>query len=1064
MARYKTLEEIILSMLNFGSLAQPDASLAPGSVARDLTIDMPAVEIARVYDELRVAAGFQDIISSSGAELDRKARNYGKSRLSGRPAFGTAVLTANVLDSNISIPINTIFTARNGQSFKTTTETVVDASKPNLYRSVAVRLQADLQSAGIFDQFAVEVSVSAVAPGSSGNISKFQLTRSNIAGLPSITNTSVFSGGTGVETDSAFRSRILAVFQGAAMGTDSAYLAAVLADTRVSNAHLIGPGNPLMVRDGTIVSVDEEGIRRVLSSGSGGKVDIEVQGEDIRQNIESYIYLDHSGRLDASDISNRYVLGQREADASLDFPQKRRNAALTGLYPLQPVKQIISLSGSLSGPNFQQAYVDEFGIKRGNFELVKDTGAYSGSTFGFDSVRFISNEISLSEEQISKPLTGSSDPLDFSEVNRISAASQLVALSREVVAVDSSNRQFVTLRHTPFSSVDRITNTTTGERYRIVSQNPDGITGEPNLTGRVQISGATLPRANDVVEANYGWTVQFDSFIDFDNLEDSSRIRTATDSIDWGFSSRIEAEETETLHSIGDGYHILTSFPILRVVNVLTYTEESVVRANSSLVLADNITSILSVLDSSGRECYSTTAADGSVSGSTIRLPSDSLLPNGATATVRYNVTDIFSPTGTDQGSFSGNKITLSDVIAPTTPVLVDYISSYLEVIPASPLLSLPAVGSENEWVVGGSFVGEQPTTFEWTAGTRGRAYKIAPSYLRFVLSNIPSSGRLLINGTVWKKIESTYTYTGGTFDVSQLIEAKLGALPASVSLAHVAKLRRVTLSNGQISAELSALDLLNYELLDSTWSRTAIENSTLSATQFSLASTTANADAAPAIGDTISITFYVVYPGSERIAVAASGEAFSSSMFAHIDEVRVDAGFRNISAVISGTISVFAFGQPQTNTQYSVSYDYVAPKQGERLTLTYDYNGLLTDLISVVEPVRPIGADVLIKEKEKVTLWIDLDIVALSTFKGNTETLKSQVEQNVIAFVNSSPSSVDIDASDIVKSVYNVNGVDRVSVTRFNTSDSVGVKQTIPSDESKYFVAGSVAVSLVSK
>jgi len=1051
-------------MLDFGRLSQPGANLAPGSVIRDLMVDMPSIEIAKVYDELRVAAGFQDINSGSGSELDRKARNYGYSRLSGTPSTGIAVFTTNVLDSNIQIPVNTIITARNGQSFRITIDTVVDASKPNIYRSVATRLSADLQTAGIFDQFAVEVPVTANSVGPSGNISKFQLATSNIPGLSTVTNTSSFRGGAGVETDTAFRSRIISVFQGAAIGTETAYLSAVRNDSRIVSASLIGPGDLLMTRDGTVIQIDEEGTRTVISSGSGGKIDIVIQGQDIRQNIESYIYTDRSGRLDATDITNRFMLGQREGTELMDFPQRRREAALTGLYPLQPVKQVVSMAGSLSGPNFIPAYIDDFGVERGNFKLLKDDGAYAGSAFGFDSIEFISNQIAFEDEQISKPHANSSDPLDFTEVLEIRTADQIIPISREVVSVDPSDRQFVTLRHTPFLSVDRITNITTGERYRIVSQNPDGVTGEQNMTGRVQITGATLPRSNDVVEANYGWAHTFDPFMDFDNLSYSNRIRTAVDSVDWGYGSRIELEESETLYSVGDGYHVLTQFPISRIVNVFTYTSESVARVDGKLVLANPITAVLSVRDSDNRECFWTTAGDGSVSGSTITLPSDTLLTESATATVTYNQLDVYSPAGVDSGTFSSNKITLSAEYTPSTPVLVDYVAAYSEVIPTTQLSAYPAVGTENEWAVSSNLVGEQPSTFVWVSGSRTAPYKIAPSHLRFVLANIPSSGRLLINGKIWKKLDSVFTYTGNGFDLAQQISEALGSLPSGTRLAHVADVRKVELYNGSVARTLEVLDLFNYELASSIWSRGAVEDISLAATEFAFSSTTANADAAPVTGDVLSISYYVVYDGSERITISAAGESISANRYAYIDEIRVDAGFRNISNEIAGTIAVFPLNQPQTNTQYTTDYDYVSPKQGERLTITYDYNGLLTDLISVVEPVRPIGADILVKEKQTVSVYIDVDVVAMATFTGSTSVLKSTIEQNVINFVNGQSSGNDLDASDIVNSIYGVAGVDRVTITQFNTTGGTGVVQTISSDNLHYFVTESLTVTLASK
>ena len=40
--------------------------------------------------------------------------------------------------------------------------------------------------------------------------------------------------------------------------------------------------------------------------------------------------------------------------------------------------------------------------EKGNFKLSKDTGDFGGSSFGFDKLKWISNEISLDNENITE--------------------------------------------------------------------------------------------------------------------------------------------------------------------------------------------------------------------------------------------------------------------------------------------------------------------------------------------------------------------------------------------------------------------------------------------------------------------------------------------------------------------------------------------------------------------------------------------------------------------------------------------------------------------------------------
>ena len=1066
MARIRTLEEVILSMLDFLRLTQPDANLNPGSVIRDLMVDLPATMISQLYDELRNSAGFQAIIAASGSDLDKIARNYGLSRNTGTTSRGVAVLTTNVLDSNISIPSSSLFVSRNGQRFRTVSDTLVDSARPNLYRSNAVRLSNDLQIAGILDQFAVEVSVQSVAPGVVSRIGQFQLIGHNIPGMSNVTNVSSFSGGSNIESDDAFRSRILSIFRGANTGTESAYLSVVDSDQRIVSSSLIGPGNPLMTRDGTITVEDELGNVTIIDSGTGGKADILVQGSDAQRNSESFIYNDKSGTQDPTSPTNDVILGQRGESVDLDMAQRRKQALDTEIFPFQPVDSVISLTGSSSGPNFIPAFTDSNGVERGNFKLVKDDGDFRGSAFGFDKISFISGQIDLPSEQITKPQLNSQDPLDFTDVQGISSVTQSISVVREVASVDTSDRQYVTVRHTPVFSVDRITNATTGERYRIVSQNPDGNAGEFNTTGRIQIAGATLPRSTDIIEASYAWQLGYDSYTDYDNLAVDNRVRTASDSIDWGYANRVELEETISLYSGVDGYHLLTSQPISKVINVYTYTEESVVRINDKLVLSEDIISLLSVHDSDGREVFSTAIGDGSASGSTLTMPSDSLLPEGGTATVRYNNVDVFSPDGLDSGSFAGNKIILSSDLVPATPLLVDYVSSHLGLLPVSSLSTLPAFGTENEWSVSGSLVGAQPTAFVWVSGARTDALRLAPSFLRMSLTNTASSGRVLITGQAWRRIDSVFTSTneGLTIDLSERIRQELGSLPAGVQVARVASVTSVRIVEGSVRSTNFSYDLQNYELANTTWDRDVILGSGLNSTSFSLASTAANSEVAPISGTGLAVTFYITYPATERITVSSAGDQFTSEKYLFVTEVRVDSGFKNLSNLLTGSIAISATTQPTTNSQYFANYSYTAPKEGERITVTYNYDRLMADLTLAIEPVRPIGGDILIRKKDSLAVYVEAEVTPLPSFTGSTSVLQSSLQQRISDFINNQTSGSTVDASDIVNALYSVAGVDRVIMTKFNTEDVSAIKKSIVGNDDKFFSTKSAVVNIVSR
>src|SRR5208283_2773217 len=206
-----------------------------------------------------------------------------------------------------------------------------------------------------------------------------------------VTNVVAFSGGTDQETDAAFRSRILATFSGSSVGTALGYLNAALSVTGVQDAVVIGPGNPLMTRDGTVSEVIN-GVLTVVSPGSGGKVDIVVLGSSDVSNTDTFIYQDKSNNNNPTNPVNNFVLGQIPSNANLSISQKRVIDIAAGQVPAQPVDSLTQVTGSGSGSNFVEYSVDGYGRGSGNYQLIKDTGVYGGSPFGFDTFAWTSNQ------------------------------------------------------------------------------------------------------------------------------------------------------------------------------------------------------------------------------------------------------------------------------------------------------------------------------------------------------------------------------------------------------------------------------------------------------------------------------------------------------------------------------------------------------------------------------------------------------------------------------------------------------------------------------------------------
>lgn len=716
MVTIRSVNEIILSLIDYFKLAQPDLDTKPGTVARDLMVDAPASQLSILYDELSGVANKQSLRLVIGSDLDKLAKNFGVVRKQSTPSSGAILLTFSSINATININRGDIVVANNGFAYSVVAGLAVVPSAINFYRSVATKFRDQLDFTGISDTLAVQATVTATSPGSIGNIGTFQVNRTNISGVSNVTNVTSFNGGTDQETDAAFRSRVLSTFSGSSVGTALGYLNVALGTTGVADAVVISPGDPLMTRDGTIVTIASDGTRTIVSEGSGGKVDIVILGSTLIENTDSFIYQDKSNNNDPTSPKNNVVLGQIAADANKTINRKRIDDLKNGAVPAQPVDTILQVTASLSGSNFVAKSVDSFGIVSGNFELLKDTGVYAGSPFGFDTFHWISNKISLFGEDRIKGQFNGQDATTFTDILEVPQAQQNVSITNENSTV-TFNRSVIQLFHTPATNVTRVFNVNTGERYLITNQNLDQ-TGTFNTTGRIQISGNTLPSPSDQLQVDYSWIVNFDQYSDYDGLHLTTNPRPVTNSIDWGYSSAIRKERV--LFTKGSNFFTgNSSSPISSIVSTDTFTEvDGTVAVVSSGVfinrlsiivkhLSDTVASVDSITrKNSNVELFNTSQGNGlftvttEVIGinilyvATIILPTDTVAIAGNTVSVILNSTNVFHGT-TQEGTSVGTQITIPSTLvnsdSTTVTLLVTYISAVTDlfssatnVLPAS--------------------------------------------------------------------------------------------------------------------------------------------------------------------------------------------------------------------------------------------------------------------------------------------------------------------------------------------------------------------------------------------
>lgn len=676
MANIRTLNEIVSDLLNYFKTSQPDLDTKPGTVARDLFIDAPSQQLANLYQELSQIQSASSIQNSYGDDILMLGSNYVEGKTTATPSTGLALLTFNSIPAPINISKNDLVYSIGGVSFFVLNSIILVPGSSNNYRSTAVKYKKYLDEIGNTDLYAVEVPIQCTVSGIIGNIGKYSLTSTNISGISNVTNIYSFVNGTDDESVNDFKQRLLSVFSGSSTGTTLGYRNTALSQAGVKDALVIEPGDYLMTRDGTVVSKNSDGTFTIISEGTGGKIDIIILGSTTAQYINSYIYRDLSNTNDPTNSLNDVILGQPADLAGKTIMQKRLAASNTGIIPLQPVDSIIEVSGSLSGANFKEKSVDQYGIVSGNYELVKDDGVYAGSPYGFDKFHWISNQISGYSEDIIKSVFNGTDNLSYSDSSVINNVTQYVPILNENSVVSSKDRSIIQLLHYPCTNVTRVINTSTNERYVVSNQNVDG-TGTINLTGRIKISGNSLPSSSDILQVDYIWAMDYDKYNDYDSKYlDNPRITSNSDVVDWGYSNCVRNENVALYKSTSNQFYAgNTVHKIDSISSVYVCKKTYGVISNkiiSLIGLDEEITDIYSIkLLNSNTEVYNTVAKDGKftntrvvISGQikyncNIVLPTD--VPssyNSKEVEISYNQLNVFSVNG-NNGSFSLNQITI---------------------------------------------------------------------------------------------------------------------------------------------------------------------------------------------------------------------------------------------------------------------------------------------------------------------------------------------------------------------------------------------------------------------
>ena len=331
-SRNKLVENTIATVYR----AQPDLSVQPGSVVRDVFIDPVVSEMERIrfiLDFTYRASSFPTLIqiddprglgisasvSSSpykqalknslflisdaevqtliDSSFDRLAANFGVTRSAGSYASGEVVFfTKRAPTYSLIIPAGT--TVYSGSVGFSTTQ----------YAEIPLA-----EIASYYDptntRYAIRVAVRAVTIGSAGNVTTGQITRGAPIGLL-VTNESATFGGRDSESNQSLASRAFSAVASIDKGTRAGYERISRSLPGVESSFVVDAGSPYMIRD----------------NGLGGKVDIWVRGTSIATvtDVVAPTYTIHRGsaflQLDGSSSYRFKVDSDLVLVAMLNYP------------------------------------------------------------------------------------------------------------------------------------------------------------------------------------------------------------------------------------------------------------------------------------------------------------------------------------------------------------------------------------------------------------------------------------------------------------------------------------------------------------------------------------------------------------------------------------------------------------------------------------------------------------------------------------------------------------------------------------------------------------------------
>lgn len=303
----RTREEIVREYLDTLVTKQNNLSAIPGGVTRDVHIDPPASEAERLHfiaDFVRRSRSFATLVAIDDLDGDGVTDPVNSYKLAMQAAFGFENLSdvQLLIDDAFDALAGNVDRPRKGQTQATGQAVFFTSSEPTTDRVVEVGTVISTQGspsvtfettaravipfadrASYYNlstrRYEITVPIRALNAGASGNVAAGQITTVIGTGTSlQVINQEATRFGADQEDNISLAERGILAFSSVDAGTGPGYLSTALEQVGVFRALVQKARDPFMVRDW-----DEVRMKQI-----GGKVDVWVQGSDLRQVTESF--------------------------------------------------------------------------------------------------------------------------------------------------------------------------------------------------------------------------------------------------------------------------------------------------------------------------------------------------------------------------------------------------------------------------------------------------------------------------------------------------------------------------------------------------------------------------------------------------------------------------------------------------------------------------------------------------------------------------------------------------------------------------------------------------------